>query len=316
MRTPPRPLARRAPPPIGLWVAALGGSAALHAAALAAMLFWPEREDAPQPGGPEGVALIFEDTEARGAVPDPAGAAPAPREAGTAPEGPMPPPGLAEADAPPEQDSAPLAVPPDAAEPPPPLRLAEPEAPVLAERATPVEASAPPDPAPAVAEAAEPLPPPPPAPPAEPPPAAGPQRLAALAPSPSAGPAPARPGPEPIRLNAGAAALPDPSAGARAMGAVTPPAAAPGERNAPPDYPAESRRRGEEGVVRLTLRIGSDGRVESAEVTGSSGYPALDRAALDAVRRWRFRPAVQAGLPVAASLGTAVHFRLTDAERR
>ena len=314
MRAPPRPPARRAPPPIGLWVAGLGGSAALHAAALAAMLFWPGRDDAPQPGAPEGVALIFEDTEARGALPDPAGADLAPPETGVAAAEAIPPPGLAEADTPPAQDAAPPALPPDTAEPPPPVRLAAPEPPVREESAAPAEAPAPP--APAVAEAAEPLPPPPPAPQAEPSPSPAPQRLAALAPSPPAGPGPARPRPEPIRLNAGAAALPDPSAGARAMGAVTPPAAAPGERNAPPDYPAESRRRGEEGVVRLTLRIGSDGRVETAEVTGSSGYPALDRAALDAVRRWRFRPAVQAGLPVAASLGTAVHFRLTEAERR
>ncbi|MBR0674257.1 energy transducer TonB [Roseomonas soli] len=100
------------------------------------------------------------------------------------------------------------------------------------------------------------------------------------------------------------------------MGAVTPPSAAPGQRNAPPDYPAESRRRGEEGVVRLALRIGSDGRVEGAEVTDSSGYAALDRAALEAVRRWRFRPASEAGIPVAATINTAVHFRLTEAERR
>nr|WP_246523957.1 energy transducer TonB [Neoroseomonas eburnea] len=100
------------------------------------------------------------------------------------------------------------------------------------------------------------------------------------------------------------------------MGAVVPPSVAPGERNAPPEYPAESRRRGEEGVVRLSLRIGSDGRVEGVEVLESSGYPALDRAAQEATRRWRFRPAMQGGLSVAATLTTAVHFRLTDERRR
>jgi ergothioneine biosynthesis protein EgtB len=85
-----------------------------------------------------------------------------------------------------------------------------------------------------------------------------------------------------------------------------------GYRNPPPDYPAESRRRGEEGVVRLLLRVGAEGQVEQAEVVASSGHPALDRAAVAAARRWRFRPASQAGLPVAATLATAVHFRLTD----
>ncbi len=51
-------------------------------------------------------------------------------------------------------------------------------------------------------------------------------------------------------------------------------------------------------------------------MTLSSGHEDLDRAAVDAARRWRFRPATQAGIAVAATLTTAVHFRLTDAERR
>ncbi|WP_198376565.1 TonB family protein, partial [Neoroseomonas rubea] len=109
---------------------------------------------------------------------------------------------------------------------------------------------------------------------------------------------------------------PDPSAGARAIGAVVPPGAAEGHRNAPPEYPADSRRRGEEGVVRLSLAIGADGRVAEANVAASSGHPALDAAAIAAARRWRFRPATQAGLPVPATLATAVHFRLTEGDRR
>jgi protein TonB len=69
-------------------------------------------------------------------------------------------------------------------------------------------------------------------------------------------------------------------------------------------------------VVRLALRIGADGRVEGAQVAASSGFPRLDQAALEAARRWRFRPATQGGVPVAATLPTAVHFRLTDARGR
>ncbi|CAH0311028.1 hypothetical protein ROS9278_04935 [Roseomonas sp. CECT 9278] len=119
-----------------------------------------------------------------------------------------------------------------------------------------------------------------------------------------------------MRLDAGIGALPDPSFGAQAMGAVVPPGADAGQPNAPPDYPAESRRRGEEGVVRLALRVGSDGRVEAAEVSGSSGFVRLDQAAVAAARRWRFRPAMQAGQAVAATLPTAVHFRLTEGRGR
>ncbi|MBP0466457.1 TonB family protein, partial [Roseomonas sp. PWR1] len=133
-------------------------------------------------------------------------------------------------------------------------------------------------------------------------------------------PAPPTPPPraaaEPVRLGAGGGALPDPSLGARAIGAVVPPGAADGYRNAPPDYPPDSRRRGEEGVVRLSLSIGADGRVGEATVATSSGYPALDAAAVAAARRWRFRPATQAGLPVPATIATAVQFRLTEGERR
>ena len=36
----------------------------------------------------------------------------------------------------------------------------------------------------------------------------------------------------------------------------------------------------------------------------------------EAARHWRFRPATQGGLPVAATLPTAVHFRLTEARGR
>lgn len=106
------------------------------------------------------------------------------------------------------------------------------------------------------------------------------------------------------------------SLGSFAMGAVVPPTADAGHRNNPPDYPAEARRRGEEGVVRLSLRIGPEGQVTAAEVESSSGFAALDRAAVEAARRWRFRPAMRAGMPVAASLSTAMHFRLTDARGR
>jgi len=115
-----------------------------------------------------------------------------------------------------------------------------------------------------------------------------------------------------VRLGAGAGGPSDPSAAARATGAVVPPGADAGHRNAPPEYPPDSRRRGEEGVVRLVLTISAEGHVEQAEILGSSGHPALDRAAVSAARRWRFRPATQGELAVAARLSTAVHFRLTD----
>jgi protein TonB len=50
------------------------------------------------------------------------------------------------------------------------------------------------------------------------------------------------------------------------------------------------------GTARITLSIGRDGRLQSAGVSESSGIAALDRAALDAVRRAGRFPAAPHGL--------------------
>ncbi|RZJ81213.1 MAG: energy transducer TonB, partial [Brevundimonas sp.] len=67
-----------------------------------------------------------------------------------------------------------------------------------------------------------------------------------------------------------------------------------------PRYPAESRRKREEGVVRLRVTVAIDGTVKAIAVAASSGFKRLDDAALEAVRRWRFRPKVQDGVSVEA----------------
>ncbi|UCF96877.1 MAG: energy transducer TonB, partial [Spirochaetaceae bacterium] len=75
-------------------------------------------------------------------------------------------------------------------------------------------------------------------------------------------------------------------------------------------YPLGSRLRGEEGIVRLLARIGSDGRVEGLKIGESSGFPALDRAAKQAVWRTRFSPATQNNRAVADEITITIHFRL------
>jgi protein TonB len=57
-----------------------------------------------------------------------------------------------------------------------------------------------------------------------------------------------------------------------------------------PAYPLRARRAGHEGRSEIELRIGRDGRVREARLHRSAGDPALDEAALAAVRRWRFAP--------------------------
>lgn len=66
----------------------------------------------------------------------------------------------------------------------------------------------------------------------------------------------------------------------------------------PPVYPLESRRKKEQGTVRLDLMLGTDGRVETVAIAKSSGFDRLDKAALAAVRRWRWAPVLQGGVPV------------------
>lgn len=62
-----------------------------------------------------------------------------------------------------------------------------------------------------------------------------------------------------------------------------------------PAYPLESRRLREEGTVVLGLLLGVDGRVSEISVTSSSGSPRLDKAALEAVRKWRWAPLTRGG---------------------
>lgn len=77
-----------------------------------------------------------------------------------------------------------------------------------------------------------------------------------------------------------------------------------------PVYPRASRRRGEEGTVGLDVTVDAKGGVLSVEVSASSGFPALDAAAVDAIRRAVFAPAMSGGKPVEGHLRLPVVFRL------
>ncbi len=60
--------------------------------------------------------------------------------------------------------------------------------------------------------------------------------------------------------------------------------------NPPPKYPRLARRRGLEGQVLINVLVDTSGRVVELETLSSCGHSILDRAALDAVRRWHFIP--------------------------
>lgn len=67
----------------------------------------------------------------------------------------------------------------------------------------------------------------------------------------------------------------------------------------PPTYPVDARRAHEQGTVKLLLLVGSDGTVKDIQVAGSSGSQRLDRAALSAVKRWRWSPTMSGGVAMA-----------------
>ncbi|HZO95382.1 MAG TPA: TonB family protein [Candidatus Baltobacteraceae bacterium] len=60
------------------------------------------------------------------------------------------------------------------------------------------------------------------------------------------------------------------------------------------------------GAVRMFFDIGSDGRVRRAAVADSSGDPAVDAAALDALRRTRFAPPSYRCVAVSTGAETSV----------
>ena len=86
-----------------------------------------------------------------------------------------------------------------------------------------------------------------------------------------------------------------------------------GARITQPEYPPAARRAGEEGTVQLQVFVLESGRAGEVKVAKSSGFPKLDEAAINEVKRnWRFVPGKEDGKPVSMWHTFAVTFRLTD----
>lgn len=82
--------------------------------------------------------------------------------------------------------------------------------------------------------------------------------------------------------------------------------------NPPPTYPAMARQKRWQGVVWLLVDVSAAGLVDELRVEQGSGHAVLDRAASRSVRRWRFTPAMQRGVPVPSQVRIPVRFRLED----
>lgn len=92
----------------------------------------------------------------------------------------------------------------------------------------------------------------------------------------------------------------------RVGGAVSPPRAL-YSPNA--EYSEEARRAKYEGVCVLSVIVGPDGLPQDIKVARSLGM-GLDEKAIEAVKQWRFKPAMKDGMPVAVAINVEVNFRL------
>lgn len=78
----------------------------------------------------------------------------------------------------------------------------------------------------------------------------------------------------------------------------------------PPTYPSSLLRRGIGGKVVVACSINAKGAITSSRIKKSSGHSALDKAALAAVNRWKFRPAVRDGRPIKATCNIPFNFEI------
>jgi periplasmic protein TonB len=78
----------------------------------------------------------------------------------------------------------------------------------------------------------------------------------------------------------------------------------------PPVYPSGLLGRGIGGRVVVSCQVDVAGKVSSARIRQSSGHADLDKAALDAVAKWKFKPATKGGRPIQATLNIPFNFEV------
>jgi protein TonB len=76
-----------------------------------------------------------------------------------------------------------------------------------------------------------------------------------------------------------------------------------------PEYSEEARKAKYQGTCVLWLVVGPDGRTRDIRVARTLGL-GLDQQAIEAVKQWKFEPAMKDGKPVAVQVNVEVTFRL------
>lgn len=81
------------------------------------------------------------------------------------------------------------------------------------------------------------------------------------------------------------------------------------------EYPDIARKAGMEGLVVVQIVVEPDGTPANPVVARSAGE-VLDKAAVEAVRKLRFKPGKQRGVPVRVRMAIPIRFRLRDLNRK
>lgn len=77
-----------------------------------------------------------------------------------------------------------------------------------------------------------------------------------------------------------------------------------------PRYPATALRNNQEGWVDVQYTVNADGSVSNIQVTGAEPRHVFDNAAIDALRRAKFSPAMRGGTAIASQQQKRIEFKL------
>lgn len=79
-----------------------------------------------------------------------------------------------------------------------------------------------------------------------------------------------------------------------------------------PRYPRKAAMAGTEGWVKLSFTVTKDGSVKDVEVLEAEPKRVFDRAAKQAILKWKFKPKVVDGQPVERQAVQTIDFKLTN----
>ncbi len=77
-----------------------------------------------------------------------------------------------------------------------------------------------------------------------------------------------------------------------------------------PVYPKRALRLRQEGVVWVQVLVAESGKQQRLKIVKNSNYPLLDKAALEAIKQWRFKPTVRNGTEIASWVEVPIEFQI------